>query len=54
MIITLSVLLIGAAIIVGLTYNGVFADKRQRRNSRQKWKKNSREVKKKVKSKLKK
>ena len=27
MIITLSVLLIGAAIIVGLTYNGVFADK---------------------------
>ena len=53
MIITLSLLLIAAAIVVGLTYNGVFTDK-DKDGIPDKVEEKFEEVKKKVKSKLKK
>lgn len=53
MIIALSVIIIASAIIVGLTYNGVFADKDED-GIPDKVEEKFQEVKKKVKSKLKK
>ncbi len=53
MIIALSLLLIAAAIVVGLTYNGVFADK-DKDGIPDKVEEKFQEVKKKVKSKIKK